>query len=478
MSIRDPLKEEAFAVNTPTHRRHGPDRRTFLRYAAGVGTVLPLTVLTACGSDSTQDPNVIRIAYQQFGSGTLMEDWINRTAQTYTQEHPERTVELVPIVAAENDYFTKNELLMSSPRTSPDLVYEDTFILLSDVGAGYVQPMTELAEQWEHWEDVAPASRDAVTGEDGEIYAIPTHTDTRAIWYNKEIFAQAGLPEPWEPTTWEEILEAARTIKEQVPEVAPFFIFSGKAQGEKASMQGFEMLLYGTGEGVGLYDADTQKWVVGSQGFLDALTFLRTVFEEELTLPVSRHLDPNIGESIYSTVMPAGELGILLDGSWISQNWVEDAPSPWPEWTETTGLARMPTQNGDGNGWVTLAGGWSWVLPQYCSDTEIAFSFIEALLTTENSVQRAIDDNHITVRADVAAVEEYRTYSPTAEFFTELLEGARYRPALPNYPEVSAAIQDAMEVVMTMAQTPEEAQAAYDQAVIDIVGADNVQEES
>jgi multiple sugar transport system substrate-binding protein len=465
-------------VNHSTHRGPGPDRRTFLRYVAGVGTVLPLAALTACGSDSTQDPNVIRIAYQQFGSGTLMEDWINRTAQTYTQEYPERTVELVPIVAAENDYFTKNELLMSSPRTSPDLVYEDTFILLSDVGAGYVQPMTELAEQWEHWEDVAPASRDAVTGEDGEIYAIPTHTDTRAIWYNKDVFAQAGLPEPWEPTTWEEILEAARTIKEQVPEVAPFFIFSGKAQGEKASMQGFEMLLYGTGEGVGLYDDDAQKWVVGSQGFLDALTFLRTVFEEELTLPVSRHLDPNIGESIYSTVMPGGELGILLDGSWISQNWVEDAPSPWPEWTETLGLARMPTQNGDGNGWVTLAGGWSWVLPQYCSDPEIAFSFIEALLTTENSVQRAIDDNHITVRADVAEVEEYRTYSPTAEFFTELLEGARYRPALPNYPEVSAAIQDAMEVVMTMARTPEEAQAAYDEAVTDIVGADNVQEES
>ncbi|WP_235856911.1 extracellular solute-binding protein [Occultella glacieicola] len=465
-------------MNLPTAPRAGTDRRTFLRYAAGIGAVVPLAALSGCGSSSTQDPNVIGIAYQQFGSGTLMEDWIDRTAQAYTQEYQDRSVELVPIVAAENDYFTKNELLMSSPRTSPDLVYEDTFILLSDVGAGYVQPMTEYAEQWEHWQDVAPASREAVTGEDGEIYAIPTHTDTRAIWFNKDVFAEAGLPEDWAPTSWEEILEAARTIKEQLPEVAPFFIFSGKAQGEKASMQGFEMLLYGTGGGVGLYDADAKKWVIGSQGFLDALTFLRTVFEEELTLPVSRHLDPNIGESIYSTVMPAGELGMLLDGSWISQNWVEDAPSPWPEWADTLGLARMPTQNGDGTGWVTLAGGWSWVLPQYCTDPEIAFSFIEALLTTDNSVQRAIEDNHITVRADVAEVEEYRTYSPTAEFFTGLLEGAYYRPALPNYPEVSAAIQDAMEVVMTMAQTPEQAQAAYDQAVTDIVGPENVQEES
>lgn len=452
-----------------------PGRRTFLRGAGGALGLLPLGALAGCGSSAVDDPSVISVAYQQFGSGKLMQQWIDRTRKEYAKAFPDRRIEKLPIVAAENDYFTKNELLMSSPRTSPDCVYEDTFILLSDVGAGYIRPIDEFVEKWERWPQIAEATRKAVQGEDGKTYAIPTHTDTRALWFHKEVLENAGLPTDWAPRSWEEILETARTIKKQTPDVTPFFIFSGKAQGEKASMQGFEMLLYGTQSR--LYDEDQRKWVLGSQGFLDALTFLRTVFEEELTLPVARNLDPNIGESIYTQLMPQGKIGILLDGSWISQNWTEGAPNPWKEWSETMGLAKMPTQDGGGQGWVTLAGGWCWTLPQHVTDAEAAFSFIDALCTRDNLVTRAIEDNHITVYKDVAEVEEYKTYSPTAEFFTSLLESAYYRPTLPAYPEVSSAIQQAMESVMTMSQTPEQAAAAYDAEVRDIVGDENTVEE-
>lgn len=455
--------------------RSAPGRRTFLRYAGGVAAVLPLTALSGCGSSSVDDPDVIRIAYQQFGSGTLMEKYLRRTAAQYTKAHPERRVELLPIVAAENDYFTKNELLMSSARTSPDVAYEDTFILLSDVGAGYLQPIDSLVAGWSDWEKIVPASRKAVTGQDGKVYAVPTHTDTRALWFQRDVLAKAGLPGDWAPHSWDELLEAARTIKKKVPGTTPFFMFSGKAQGEKASMQGFEMLLYGTDSR--LYDEKTKKWVTGSAGFRDCLEFIRTIFDEELTLPLARNLDPNISETIYTQLIPAGKLGILLDGSWISQNWTKDAAAPWKAWEKTMGLARMPTQKGQGSGWLTLSGGWSWGIPRHATDPKIAFSFIEMLCTKDNLIQRAIEDNHITIRSDVAEDERYRTYSPTAQFFTSILEHAYYRPALPVYPEVSAAIQDAMESVMTMNSTPAQAAADYDSAVTDIVGSENVTKE-
>ncbi|MCT2176332.1 extracellular solute-binding protein [Brachybacterium muris] len=452
----------------------GTDRRTFLRYTAGVAAVLPLAALAGCGG-TNRDPNLIRIAFQQFGSGTIKEWWITTAAQEFSAENPDLVVELVPIVASENDYFTKNELLMSSPRTSPDLVYEDSFILLSDVGAGYLQPITDLVEGFENWDDIADASKEAVTGEDGEIYGVPITTDTRALWFHKEVFAEAGLPEDWQPTSWEEILEAARTIRDSGSEATPFFMFAGTPQGEKASMQGFEMLLYGTGDGTGLYDKDTEKWILGSPGFVDTLTFLRTIFDEELTLSLSQHLDPNIGESIYTSLLPDKKLGILIDGSWISQNWTETGTRPWPEWPDQIGLADMPTQDGGGTGTVTLAGGWGLSIPQHVTDRDVAFEFLKKLVSTETLVDYAIRDNHITVRADVAESEEYRTYSPAVEYFTNLLETAYYRPALPSYPEVSSAIQEAMEAVMT-GTSPEDAAAEYDRTVTEIVGAENVQE--
>ncbi|WP_311025556.1 extracellular solute-binding protein [Nesterenkonia sp. CL21] len=438
--------------------------------------VLPLTALTGCGGSASADGHVIRIAYQQFGSGTLWEDWINRAAERHTSRHPDHTVELVPIVAAENDYYTKNELLMSSPRTSPDISYADTFILLSDVGAGYLQPIDDFVAGWEGWQQIAEASREAVTAEDGSTYAIPTHTDTRAIWFNKEVFARAGLPEDWAPQNWEEILEAARILKSALPDVSPLVIYSGKSQGEKASMQGFEMLLYGTGST--LYDEDSHRWVIGSAGFRDSLQMLETVFAEDLTLSLAQNLDPNISETIYSRLLPQGELGMVIDGSWVSQNWVEGGTSPWPEWTETMGLARMPTQNGQDPGYVTLSGGWCLTLPQYADDPATAFSFMETLCEKDIMVDFTIANSYITVRDDVAADERYQDYSPTAEFFTSLLDGAHYRPALPAYPEVSNAIQEAMEAVMTRSQTPDQAAAAYDSAVTDIVGSENVQDES
>lgn len=457
----------------PRHPHPPPDRRSFLRFTAGTAVVLPLTALAGCAGSRSAD--TIRIAFQQFGSGTIKQQWISAAAERFSADNPELTVELIPIVAAENDYFTKNELLMSSPRTSPDLVYEDSFILLSDVGAGYLQPITDLVEGWEHWADVAEASQVAVTSTDGEVYGVPITTDTRALWFQRDVFAEAGLPEDWQPGSWEEILEAARAIKDSDSEATPFFMFAGTPQGEKASMQGFEMLLYGTDGGRGLYDPDAAQWILGSPGFVEALTFLQTVVEEELTMGLGSLLDPNISEQIYTSLLPDAKLGILMDGSWISQNWTETAGRPWPEWPEVMGLADMPTMDGGGTGTVTLAGGWGLSIPVHVTDRDLAFRFLTELTSTSTLVDYAIQDNHVSVRADVAENEEYLGYSPAIGYFTDLLETAYYRPALPAYPEVSSAIQEAMEAVLT-GTSPEAAAAAYDATVTDIVGPENVKE--
>src|SRR5207249_8265894 len=73
-----------------------------------------------------------------------------------------------------------------------------------------------------------------------------------------------------------DILSAARTIKAKVPGVIPLNLYSGIPMDEASSMQGFEMLLYGTKDP--LYNYSTQKWVASSHGFLDALNFVKQVY--------------------------------------------------------------------------------------------------------------------------------------------------------------------------------------------------------
>ncbi len=90
--------------------------------------------------------------------------------------------------------------------------------------------------------------RRAAKALDGKTYGVPMGTDTRALWYNKDLFAKAGLTVPWQPKNWDDVLAAARTVKAKLPGVTPLNVYSGKGAGEGASMQGLEMLLYGTAE--------------------------------------------------------------------------------------------------------------------------------------------------------------------------------------------------------------------------------------
>ncbi len=91
------------------------------------------------------------------------------------------------------------------------------------------------------------------------------------------------------------MLDAARAIKKKVPDAVPLNVYTGKPNGEAATMQGFEMLLYGTGDGGSdpLYDTSSSKWIAGSKAFKDSLRFVETVFRRSSGPTSPSALDPN-----------------------------------------------------------------------------------------------------------------------------------------------------------------------------------------
>ncbi|GAA1585776.1 extracellular solute-binding protein [Kribbella hippodromi] len=455
------------------------------RFKAGLGIKAAAAVsalllaVTACSQGSTTKqpdsggsqsagPAHIKIAYQQWGPGTVMKQFLTGVKSEYESAHPGSQVEIVPIVASENDYYTKLQLMMRSPNTAPDIVYEDTFLINSDITAGYLKPLDDYIKGWPDWNQFEETAKGAAKGQDGKTYGIPDGTDTRALWYNRQIFAKAGLPADWQPKNWDDVLAAARAIKQKVPGVTPFNIYSGKPMGEASAMQGFEMLLYGTKDT--LYNYDQKKWVVGSQGFKDALNFIKTVYTEGIGPSPKEALDPNMGSRVGSELLPGGKLGIALDGSWLYNNWLKTGPKPWPAWSETLGQAAMPTQDGGGKGKVSLSGGWTWAIPAKSKSPDAAWDFIKTLQTQKNAIKYATDGAQIAVRKDVASDTSYKESSKSTQFFTDLVSVTVYRPALPEYPKVSNEIITAMEAVMTGQSSPDDAAKNYDQAVEGIVG--------
>lgn len=112
----------------------------------------------------------------------------------------------------------------------------------------------------------------------GSVYAIMYNTDTRVLFYRKDVLEAAGVSMPFAPTSWEEIFAAAELIQTNVPNVIPMEVESGTIWGEDTTMDGFFMLFRRAGGE--LLDPTDGKWIVESPALLQAFSFYERMFSE------------------------------------------------------------------------------------------------------------------------------------------------------------------------------------------------------
>lgn len=427
----------------------------------------PATVMAEDG-----DKTKLTITYHDNGNNGAIQTWFENAYETWEMKDSVE-LDIAPITASEGDYFAKVALSLQSADTAPDLVTEDTFQLPSDVAAGYLTDISAELNEWSDWTDgtIYGSLVDGVTYDDGSVYGVPFNTDTRGLWYNKEIFEQAGIETPWEPKTWQDILDACAIIKEKCPDVVPFWCNSGVATGEATSMQTYEMLLYGTGEQ--LLD-ENDKWIVSSENILKVLNFLNDIYSNGYGPSLSKVLNGEAGNTSSQDYMPNGKLAITLDGFWLTGNYKENGSAPWPEYVDKLDLAPMPTCDGQEPGSVTMSGGWALAVPEQSDNKEAAVSFLKHCMEPEIYKDFIIAQGNVATRSDIASDPDYSS-QPFMEKCTDLLSGAFYRPRNSQYSSVTTYIQSMVESVVS-GTSPEDAMAQFKADVTNSVGEDNVVE--
>ncbi|MGW4895816.1 extracellular solute-binding protein [Kitasatospora sp. NPDC004240] len=101
----------------------------------------------------------------------------------------------------------------------------------------------------------------------GTQYGIPFVSSARAFFYNKALFAQAGITQP--PTTWDELKQAAEKIKAKVPGVIPYALPLGPEEAQGESM------IWELGNGGGHTDK-SGAYTVNSQANVDTFSWLKS----------------------------------------------------------------------------------------------------------------------------------------------------------------------------------------------------------
>ncbi|MES9758827.1 extracellular solute-binding protein [Priestia megaterium] len=418
--------------------------------------------------------NEVTIAFRSGGStNSGLIQWMKQEViPEFEKKYPNTKVKLSPLNVSEGNYFAKVALMLKSKNTNLDVVTEDTFMVNADARAGYLEPLDKKVSKWEDWKYFVESVKTGVKDQNGGIYGIPYNTDTRGLWYNKEIFREVGLPVPWKPKTWNDIIAAAKKIKEKSsPDIVPIWMNSGKATGEATSMQTFEMLLNGTN--TPLYDVKTKKWIVKSQGLTNTFKFIDEIYERKLGPSLSLVLNGQGSAIAYQQLMPKGKLAIGLDGIWQTGNWRKDGPAPWPEAEEKLGFAQMPTEKGQSPGNVTMAGGWALSIAKNSDNKAMAWELIKVASSKENNLKLLSLEKSLSPRKDVAKDPEYLD-NPKFKEATEMLKNAQFRPSEDKYPNVSTQIQTLVESVVTDRLTPNEAAKRYEEYVTNIVGEQNV----
>ncbi|MHC5268753.1 extracellular solute-binding protein [Enterococcus sp. LJL98] len=435
--------------------------------------------LVACGdsnkgeSASKDGKTEIKITWRDTGEHDNLRKFLDEEfIPKFETENEDIKIVLSPITASEGDYFSKVALSMQSENTAPDIVAEDSFMLNSDANAGYLTPLDDYLKDWDEWSKYTENIKVGSTGQDGKVYAIPGTSDSRGLWYNKNVFEKAGLSSDWQPNNWAEIIEAAEKIKESQPDVIPFGMGVAKANGESVSMQTFEMLLYGTKDT--LFDSDTRKWNVNTPGILSSLEFIDEIYNQKKLGPsLSVAINSNYGSVMMQDKFPNDQAGIILDGFWNTGNWNEGGAVPVDNMTERFGFAAMPTEDGSDPGSTTMSGGWTWAIPAKAKNKDASWKVMQSLGGKEEQAKRAMAEGNLTVRDDSAEIPEYAN-SPFIKEATTFLQNAHFRPADDKYPNVSVEIQNMVEAVATGSKTPEQAAKDYAKNVTRIVGEENV----
>lgn len=389
--------------------------------SAAVATVM---ALAACGGDpSASDGEMAEITFvapvYSDVTGPYWEDLI----AAFEEENPDVDVEL-RMISWSDIGQTVNTLVATNE--APDLLNIGAFA--SYAADDLLLPVQEVLPP-EVYDDMVPVLRENGQYE-GTAYGIPVLASARALFYNKAIFAEAGITEP--PQTWAEFREAAEAIE------AAGYIGYGMPLGAPEAQGEFSAWLWNNGGDWKSGD----NWTIDSPEAVETLQFLSALSSDGLTQvnPATTNRDD------LWKVFGQGKIGMIHGANFL--------PTILEGQGSTVDIGITPTPTNEGAEPATMAVEDYLVVFNSTEHPEAVGSFLAFFYQQDNYTQFLQNEGMLPVTQ--SAIEEMAE-DPQVGTFAELLDEAKFYPSTdPAWPSVQAEAIATLGAVVTGQRSAED----------------------
>lgn len=443
---------------------------------------------TAAGDDGDENaaadgPITLEIAANAIRGGkndveaVWIEDYVIPTFEQMMADEGKDVTVTFAGRGVDDENFKAQLALDLASASGADIINIDGIWVGEFVTAGYLEPLQDLVgpevDDWEGWDQIPEAVQANMQYQDQQ-YGIPAGTDGRVLYYNRDLFEQAGLPGDWQPTSWDEILDTAQTLQNELPDVTPLQINAGTAMGEATTMQGFLPLLAGAGGRI--YDEDAEQWLGDAPEVRRVLELYETIYADgfgDTDLQIQGD-----GRDRSFEAFANGQIAILAEGDYFWRGVVapDGGVAPMDDRDEVVGYALIPAiEPGagiDGQDFVSMSGGSGRVLNPGTEHPAEAWELLSFMNSEEAVLAFVESEPRVTQRADVN--DATLADDPHLSFISsEVLPITLYRPGLAEYPEVSALLQELTEEVV-MGASIDDAVGGYVSSLESVVGAEAI----
>jgi sn-glycerol 3-phosphate transport system substrate-binding protein len=371
----------------------------------------------------------------------------------FEAENPDVAVELV-FSGGYGDVKTAIQTTVEGGGDPPALGLMLATDLYDLANAGLIAPLDDFAGDAAFLDDFFPAFLDN-SYYDGQLWGVPFQRSTVLLYYNKDMFADAGLEAP---TSWESLAEAgsALTVRDgddvtqwgmQWPSGWPYWLFQPLAIGSGQNIVG---------------DSDTEVYF-DNPDVIEAVQFYIDLSEKYGAMP------PGV-QGVWGsapTDFASGQTAMIVHSSGSLPGILEQADFE-------VGVMALPGQEADT--YATVVGGGNLYImdgvPQ--EQKEAAWRFIEFLTDAERAADFSVQTGYIAARQssyDTDIMKEHITAVPQAGEAKDVLQYAGAEFSVQNLGEVRNIFHDYLQQAyngeLSAAEAMAAAQADADAALAD-----------